>query len=119
MIRMFHFIQKTQDLNFLLLWGSGQIFGLILFYFISMVISFKIWQIIIFSSKFSLNWAISNVFLYFILFSTNGGWGQTLSGKFHIFVVVETMPYNTKQYSVHKQNYSLKKGNLKHYCNLL
>ena len=30
-------------------------FIFILFYFISMVISFKIWQIIIFSSKFSLN----------------------------------------------------------------
>ena len=34
MIRMVHFIQKTQDLNFLLLGGSGQIFGLIVrFYF--------------------------------------------------------------------------------------
>ena len=43
MIKMVHFIQKTQDLNFLLLGGSGQIFGLIvLFYIISMVISFNI-----------------------------------------------------------------------------
>ena len=52
MIRMVQFIQKTQDVNFLFLGGSGQIFGLIVrFYFISMVISFKIWQIILFSSK--------------------------------------------------------------------
>ena len=37
-----------------------------------MVIIFKIWQIIIFSSKFSLNWAISSVFIFYF-FSTRGG----------------------------------------------
>ena len=45
-----------------------------------MVIILKIWQIIIVSSKFALNW-LFQVFLYFWFFSTNGGVGvgQTLS----------------------------------------
>ena len=72
MIRMVQFIQKTEDLNFLSLGGSGQIFGLIVRFYFNLKFlflwSFKIWQIIIFSSKFLLNWAISSVFiLYFIL----------------------------------------------------
>ena len=65
---------KTEDLNH----GGVQVkfsgwqsdFILILFNFISMVISFKIWQIIICSSKFSLNWVILSI-LHF--FATKGG----------------------------------------------
>ena len=63
-----HHLQKTEDLNFLLLGGSGKIFGLILLPQFLMVIIFKIWQIIIFSSKFSLNWAISSVFIFYFIF---------------------------------------------------
>ena len=63
---------ENSRLKFFIIGGSGKIFGLILFkfkfYFISMVISFKIWQIIIFSSKFSLNWAISSVFIFYFIF---------------------------------------------------
>ena len=41
MIRMVHFIHKTQNLNFLLLGGSGQIFGLkVRFYFYSILFYF-------------------------------------------------------------------------------
>ena len=64
----FKFVQKTKDLHFLILGGSGQI----LWHQYLMVIIFKIWQIIICSLKFWLNWAISSVFI-FIYFSTNGG----------------------------------------------
>ena len=32
MIRMVQFIQKTEDLNFLSLGGSGQVFGLIVYF---------------------------------------------------------------------------------------
>ena len=57
-----------------------------------MVIIFLIWQIIILSSKFSLNWAISSVFIYYF-FPLTGVGGQTLSGKtIFVVVVVETLP---------------------------
>ena len=104
MIRMVQFIQKTEDFNFLLLRGSGQIFGLVvrfyfnLFYFISMVISFKIWQIIIFFFKVLAELGYFKCFLSFIYFSTKwgGGWGFVRplveNSTIYFLIFFETLP---------------------------